>query len=65
MPGKDKSKPDPAVIKARQLKWLQARLKREAMTAEQIAEERAQLDIDIQVSVFVRGLEANDWEIPD
>lgn len=65
MPRKDKPKPDPTVIRARQMKWLTARWKRAAMTPEQIAEERAQLDIDIQVSIYVRELEANDWQIPE
>lgn len=65
MPRKDKPKPDPAVIKARQLKWLHARRLRESMTAEQIEEERVALEIDVMVSVYVRDLEANDWVISE
>ena len=65
VPRKVNPKPDPAMIKARQMRFLHARWKREVMTAEQIADEQELLEIDILTSMYVRELEANDWQMPE
>lgn len=65
MARKGKPKPDPAVIKARQLKWLHARRLRETMSPEQSEEEREALELDLWLSIYVRELEANDWQVRD